>query len=489
MNIVLESLFLRRPRINYVSPPVCPIVPSGASGSSLSGSVSLTLQEICPPEPPQLFAKQSFLYWQPLPNLGNCTGCEGTCGKPSGCAPQQEICFSIYKAVDPSHPTGAYNLTQACVPPMTAVCCTPGCYIANGVDENGVEVVVAQPVCGDGSVPILVPMPVAAGIATYNLFRADTYIQQYGLVLSDFFGEAYEVCGCFGVYPQSECAICLGAMYSEVFVATGGVSQSLVWSLLSGAVPTGLTLHVGPSTTGLLLSGVPTVPGRFTFTVVATDISGAEAIATFTLDVVGITTASLPDYTVGVPYSTQLTGSGVGGPYVFGLINSALPNGLTFTNTGLISGTPALPVGGSNPLEFTIQDQSVINCPASGVCNTLLSLNQAHFPYDTFETYSAYDQLSGLNGGVNWSGAYVDRNTQFPVVIAYDSYEEDTNGAPLLGLGGGGGWLGVYSDHTTPFPSLLVDDTFESYTNGVALDGLNGGANVGGSWNGAYVNH
>ena len=56
-----------------------------------------------------------------------------------------------------------------------------------------------------------------------------------------------------------------------------------------------------------------------------------------------ITTSALPDGVVGVYYEHQLTATGAGGPgtYVWTLANGTrLPDGLTLSATGLISGTP-----------------------------------------------------------------------------------------------------------------------------------------------------
>ena len=64
-----------------------------------------------------------------------------------------------------------------------------------------------------------------------------------------------------------------GVAYSAQLAASGGISPYL-WSITSGALPTGLTLS-----TGGLISGTPTATGSFTFTIQVTDsASGAPAV-------------------------------------------------------------------------------------------------------------------------------------------------------------------------------------------------------------------
>ncbi|MBM3132768.1 MAG: cadherin repeat domain-containing protein, partial [Chloroflexi bacterium] len=59
------------------------------------------------------------------------------------------------------------------------------------------------------------------------------------------------------------------------------------------------------------------------------------------VDPLSITTASLPDGTVGAAYSQTLQASGGTTPYVWGISSGALPDGFTIdVSTGVISGTP-----------------------------------------------------------------------------------------------------------------------------------------------------
>jgi hypothetical protein len=108
-----------------------------------------------------------------------------------------------------------------------------------------------------------------------------------------------------------------GVAYSATLGATGGYGTgTYTFSLISGALPTGLTLSAAG-----ILSGTPTGAGTFTFTAQVTstlatavaNIPPLTATQSFTLVVSAVAltiTGSPGSGTVGVPYSATLTGSG-----------------------------------------------------------------------------------------------------------------------------------------------------------------------------------
>ena len=130
----------------------------------------------------------------------------------------------------------------------------------------------------------------------------------------------------------------VGTPYSQTLTASG--SGTFAWSVSTGALPAGITLSSAGS-----LSGTPTAPGTFTFTVSVTG-GGQSATQSFTITVTAaltITTATLPNGTVGTPYSQTLTAAGGSGALTWSISTGALPGGITLSSAGSLSGTPTAP--------------------------------------------------------------------------------------------------------------------------------------------------
>lgn len=131
----------------------------------------------------------------------------------------------------------------------------------------------------------------------------------------------------------------IGRTYSFTFTATGGISP-YQYSVVNGAVPTGLTL----SSAGVL-SGIPTQTGGFGFTVRAIDANNAFTQFGYSINVAAsnftFTTQSLPQGRVGTPYSATLATTGGQAPIVYALSpGGTFPPGLNVNSNGTITGTP-----------------------------------------------------------------------------------------------------------------------------------------------------
>lgn len=114
--------------------------------------------------------------------------------------------------------------------------------------------------------------------------------------------------------------------------------NSASWSAETDALPDGLSLAPDGK-----LSGTPHDSGFYTFSVKATNEHGSTTQA-FHLAVSGhpvITTSSLPDAAVGSPYSQKLSATGYPETFTWTLKpGSTLPEGLSLSADGIISGTP-----------------------------------------------------------------------------------------------------------------------------------------------------
>jgi uncharacterized protein YraI len=160
--------------------------------------------------------------------------------------------------------------------------------------------------------------------------------------------------------------------YNQTLTATGGTAPYF-FAVSVGSLPTGLTLNTSGA-----ITGTPTTPGTFNFTVSATDTSTRIGTQAYTIIIGGtgsisISPASLPTGTVNTAYSTTITATGGSGGYVFSLSAGSLPGGLTLNGSGQLSGTP----NGSGSFTFTVLVTDSSSRTASQ--SYILTINAASF--------------------------------------------------------------------------------------------------------------
>ncbi len=132
--------------------------------------------------------------------------------------------------------------------------------------------------------------------------------------------------------------------YSYILQAIGAAGP-VSWALINDALPDGLSLDTA---TGVI-SGTPTQPGIFPFTLQANDgIQTASRDFSLTVNIVGpipleIATIALPSSTVDINYGIVLRATGGTGLYTWSIPTGALPDGLELDEfNGLIFGTPSV---------------------------------------------------------------------------------------------------------------------------------------------------
>jgi len=133
-----------------------------------------------------------------------------------------------------------------------------------------------------------------------------------------------------------------GTPYSASFTPTGAGS-SYAFSVLSGSLPPGLLLASNGA-----VSGTPTSPGTFSFTVrLNAGSSNVDKQVTVIIlaPSISISTSALPDATQGQVYQASLMATGGTPPYTFAVAEGNLPPGVSLGSDGVFSGAPT--AGGS----------------------------------------------------------------------------------------------------------------------------------------------
>jgi hypothetical protein len=135
--------------------------------------------------------------------------------------------------------------------------------------------------------------------------------------------------------PSSE----VGIRLAKTFTATGG-SGTYTWTLVAGALPTGVALDATRGT----IAGTPQAAGVFAFGVSATDSEGRVTTSAAALTVaprLTIRTLRLRPAKVASTYQMKLATVGGVQPVKWSVVRGTLPPGLKLSQTtGTIAGTP-----------------------------------------------------------------------------------------------------------------------------------------------------
>lgn len=274
-----------------------------------------------------------------------------------------------------------------------------------------------------------------------------------------------------------------GTAYSQTLTSING-TPPLSWSVLSGTLPTGLTLASG---TGAL-SGTPTVSGSFNPTIAVTDSSSpAQTVSrAFPITIQPIltitTSASLPQGIVGGFYSKQMDAIGPS-PLTWSVVSGSLPPGLSLSSiNGTVSGTPSasgtfgftLQAAGGNPSQTATKAFQLVVSPTVSITTfailpdarlsvtytlTLAATGGAS-PYTWAVTGGQLPQGLTLSSSGTVSGTPLSIGTFQFVAQASDSYtpQQQTSRAFQISV------LNTFGIATTSLPVGAVGSAYPSQT-------------------------
>jgi len=262
--------------------------------------------------------------------------------------------------------------------------------------------------CPDGS-----PFSFTVPVARYRSFsQADADRAAYSFACR----QAQLNAICLGSIASTTC---VDQVYNQTIIAnTANIPVS--FSVISGSIPDWATATVGPSS--IRIRGTPDTGdiGTYAFTIQAVDVFGFTMTKGYSIEVTecvplcSITESTLTAFDQGQSYSAQLHATGGTAPYSWALVEGQLPDGLSLSTSGLISGISDL-TNGNLDQTFTVQATDASN-PASQ-CEkaiTLPVLDYHVFPpgkHWRIQGYVDGDLNATCSGaiisGTTWSGDWI----------------------------------------------------------------------------------
>ncbi len=220
----------------------------------------------------------------------------------------------------------------------------------------------------------------------------------------------------------------IGAAYTAALSVTQGAGAPYTFTLVSGALPTGLTLSSGG-----VISGTPNTAGSFTAVVQVTDAAAQNGQRSYTITIGAPTLTLSPaagtlNATYAAAYSQAFSAGGGVSPYTYAVTAGTLPNGTSLAAaTGALSGTPTQT--GSFAVTVTATDSSngtgapfsisqsytlIVASPTIAVAPTTVPGGTVAIPYSQalsatggIAPYTFAISAGALPAGVSLSGAGV----------------------------------------------------------------------------------
>ena len=294
--------------------------------------------------------------------------------------------------------------TQRTIWPSTAVPATP-----DVGPDSAVELGVSFTADSNGFVTGIrfYKSPSNSGVHVGNLWT-NTGVK---LASATFTGETAS--GWQQVNFSTPVAISANSVYVASYHTTIG-HYSANWSYFATSGVNNAPLHA-------LASAAATPDGRYAYGSNSSFPTGSHQAANYWVDVLfnpsggtggalQITSAQLPGGTVAGTYSATLSATGGSTPYTWSLLSGTLPNGLTLSASGSLSGTPSL--AGSFPFTVQVKDAAGLSASAN------FSINVAS-PVPTI-AITAPASGATVSGTISVSGTASDSVSISSVQVAVD---------------------------------------------------------------------